>query len=443
MSDDIGRLLAGLSETSDAAALPPPGSVLGAYRLIDVLKTGGMSHIYTAEHTALSRRVALKILDPKLAAQPDLRERFFAEARAMSSLEHEHLVTVTDFVEGSGPYQFYVMELLRGETLRERIMRLRFVPLAQALAIMGQVADALAAVHEGDIVHCDLKPENIFLAERGGRRDFVKVLDFGIARIGTGGEPPTKRFNGTPAYMSPEQAARKPVDYRADIYAFGAVFYEMLAGRQPFATAPVGDLAIQHLSVQPAALLELPDLPHAIPEPLNALVMQCLAKAPEARPQSMQEVLFRIRLISHPHSRWRRLTLRLRSLSWRQARKRIQELRQHPRRLALAISILAAVTALVILAVTWGPTHTIAIAFESEPAGAQVLHAGSETALGITPFSTEIERSDDKVLFEFRKPGYRSAWRKVSPQQDQRVEATLGELKPKKREPGRPAKGRR
>ncbi|MBI3180123.1 MAG: serine/threonine protein kinase, partial [Deltaproteobacteria bacterium] len=315
MSDDLGPWMEGLADANAPAALPDPGTVLGTYKLIEVLRDGGMARIYTAEHTGLARRVALKMLAPQYAADAKMRQRFFSEARAVNRVEHEHLVSITDFVEDSGPYRYYIMELLKGETLRDRLTALRVLPMQRAVAIMGQVADALAAIHEAGIVHCDVKPDNVFLSERAGQRDFAKLLDFGVAKFEESGAAPISgEVLGTPAYMSPEQVASKDVDYRSDVYSFGVVLYELLTGKLPFAAASPDDLAVKQLSIAPPAPSKTALLPERIPEALDTLVLQCLARDVDARPQSMQEVLLRLRMISHPTGVWTAMASRLRDL---------------------------------------------------------------------------------------------------------------------------------
>jgi serine/threonine-protein kinase len=268
------------------------GRVLGQYRLLHVLGEGGMGTVYVAEHVKLGRRFALKLLKPEHAQNATSVRRFFDEARVVNQINHEHIVEVIDFVDGDEKY--IVMELLQGQTLRE-VMEQGTLPFARLLDVAEQVAQALAAVHAASVVHRDLKPDNIFLTERAGRRDFVKLLDFGVAKLG-GETNEAMAVNrtaagailGTPEYMAPEQLAGKAVDARADIYAFGIILFEMVCGKKPFVAESFGEIVIKHLTIpppDPAALARVP-----VPKELCALISQCLEKDPAARPASMKWV---------------------------------------------------------------------------------------------------------------------------------------------------------
>ena len=207
-----------------------PGTVIGSYKVLDEIGRGGMGVVYLAEDTRLGRMVALKSLPSALAMHPDLRQRLRREARAAATISHPS-VAVVYALEEMGDHLFIASEYVRGETLRDEIARGPIAP-ERARAIALAIADALAAAHEAGVIHRDLKPENVLIKPDGG----VKVVDFGIAQIEG---PEATRLTragsmlGTPAYMAPEQLLGESVDGRADIYAWGIVFSEMLTGRHP------------------------------------------------------------------------------------------------------------------------------------------------------------------------------------------------------------------
>jgi serine/threonine protein kinase len=280
-----------------------PGTILGSYELHEVIGRGGMGVVYRATHIRLGRKVAIKMLRPGLASNPNVVRRFFAEARAVNKIQHPNLVEITDFVEQDGSDNYYVMELLEGRTLAKVLdAQCGSLPLGRAVAIMMQLADVLRAVHAAGIVHRDVKPANIILVSRGGNDDFVKLVDFGCAKltnsdndaivtddvpIVTGTTNPGSVL-GTPDYMSPEQARGRPVDHRTDVYAFGVVLYELVTGRLPIIAPDFGELVVKLLTVTPQRPREVPGLPHEIPESLDKLIMNCLGKRTADRPDSLQ-----------------------------------------------------------------------------------------------------------------------------------------------------------
>jgi len=290
-----GTLLETEDRALDMSAELTPGTELGSYRIVKLLGEGGMGRVYVAEHMRLGRRVALKMLRQEFAVNPVAVSRFFAEARAVNRISHEHLVEITDFFEKPGGENFFIMELLKGEDLGKHLMRYGALPVARAVDIAHQTASVLAAVHAAHIVHRDLKPDNIFLVERASRPDFVKLLDFGVAKLGDLHEGIKLRTThagaviGTPEYMSPEQAGGLPVDHRTDIYALGVIMYEILTGRLPFEAKSFGEMVIKHMTVAPKPLGEH-ELKEELPAALETLVMALLEKDPDQRPQTMAEV---------------------------------------------------------------------------------------------------------------------------------------------------------
>jgi TolB-like protein/Flp pilus assembly protein TadD len=263
------------------------GSRLGPYELTALIGAGGMGEVYRARDTRLGRDVAIKVLPAEFAEDPERLKRFEREARATAALSHPNILAVHDVGTHEGvPY--LVEELLEGESLKERLAR-GALAVPEAVGIAAQIARGLAAAHEKHIVHRDLKPANVFL----GRDGQVKILDFGLAklvesaRLGeaetlthapTGATEPG-RVLGTVAYMAPEQARGMPVDQRADVFAFGVVLYEMLAGERPFRGATATDTVAAILKEGP------PPLPATVPPHLEAVTARCLAKEPEERYQ--------------------------------------------------------------------------------------------------------------------------------------------------------------
>jgi serine/threonine-protein kinase len=214
--------------------LPPGAVVAGRYRIVRRLGQGGMGIVFVAEHTALERQVALKVLAPDLARHETLVTRFVREARAASKIGHHHIVNVLDFGRTDEDAPFIVMELLAGLDLGRTLHRDGAFPLARAAGVTRQLCAAMGAAHAKGVVHRDLKPENVFLCDG----DVVKVLDFGLARFADA-QPLTQAgmVFGTPEYMAPEQARGERVDQRADVYAVGCILYEMLTGTVPYAGA--------------------------------------------------------------------------------------------------------------------------------------------------------------------------------------------------------------
>ena len=272
------------------------GEVVGSYKLLDRIGEGGMGAVYRAEHVVLGRAVAVKVLLPELSRSPEALERFFIEARTLAGLHHPGIVAVQDFGHLPDGRAFLVMEILEGEPLSERLLRVVRLPEGQAIALCRQAAGAVLAAHARGIVHRDLKPDNLFLVQDqdvpGGER--VKVLDFGIAKLGTGAGGVKTREGviiGTPRYMAPEQCRAQPVDHRADLYALGCVLFEMLAGRPPFVADDAVAVLTAHVLDTPPTLAAVGVTTSASCE---ALVHDLLAKSPDDRPASMEAVLERL-----------------------------------------------------------------------------------------------------------------------------------------------------
>ncbi len=290
----------GGSDTGDFDVLPrdrafEAGQVVGSYRIMEQLGAGGMGDVYLAEHVQLARKVALKRLQSVFTRDPVAVRRFFAEARLVNEIRHDNIVEITDFVS-DGTNKYFVMELLRGATLAHLMTKLGVVPIRRALAILVQLCGAVEAVHRAGIVHRDLKPDNVMLIERDGHTDYVKLLDFGIAKLR---DPQARTLAaktaagvvvGTPGYMSPEQLLGKSIDHRSDIYALGALMYEMVTGRRPFVGDTWADVLLQHATETPVPPSNLSKAGDGLPAVLEKLILQCLEKEPERRPQNAGQV---------------------------------------------------------------------------------------------------------------------------------------------------------
>jgi serine/threonine protein kinase len=263
------------------------GTILGSYRIISLIRSGSVGHVFLAEHTILKRRVALKMLRPELSENPKLVRRLFDEARAVNEIAHENIVNITDFVIGEDHPSFYVMELLEGSTLDQLLSERGRLEASLIVEIGTQLASALAAVHDHGIVHRDLKPANVFVVRK--RNGFmVKLLDFGVAKMisgnGQSGDTAVGSLMGTPNYMAPEATFGLRVDHRADIYSLGCVLYQMATGRVPFEAEDVAEVFELHRTREPTPPQELAK----IPERLAAIILLCLAKRPEKRPSSVR-----------------------------------------------------------------------------------------------------------------------------------------------------------
>jgi serine/threonine protein kinase/tetratricopeptide (TPR) repeat protein len=274
-----------------------PGTRIGPHEIVAPLGAGGMGEVYRARDSRLGREVAIKALSAEFARDPDRLARFEREARALAALNHPNIAAIYGFEEADG-VPHLILELVEGETLAERLRR-GPLSLAEALTVARQVAAAVEAAHERGIVHRDLKPGNVMLSTSG----LVKVLDFGLARHDEAGAPPSDlsmtptrtaqagqtvagTILGTAAYMSPEQARGRAVDRRSDVWSFGCVLYECLAGRAPFTGETASDLIARILEREP----DWGALPPAAPLRVKDILRRCLRKEADARPRDIRDV---------------------------------------------------------------------------------------------------------------------------------------------------------
>lgn len=448
-----------------------PGNVLGSYRIIELLAEGGMGRVYHAEHVRLGRSVALKVLNEEYAHKPQLIRRFFAEARAANSVEHENIVQITDFVEDTACGLFFlVMERLKGRDLLDLILSVGALPPLRAVNIARQIASALAAAHGAGIVHRDLKPENIFISERTGWKDFIKVLDFGVAKLLEDKifphygmslyETSPGSLVGTPAYMSPEQACSGEVDHRADIYSLGVIVYEMVTGKLPFEGSSFGELVVKHTVMAPPIPSQRSDLTYPIPVDLETLILRCLEKDPEQRPSSMETVSETLRSISkslakppdpaaspanpavvsekgplpEAHDEQPPVTGMQDELSEKSpplTPEREEDVPLPPPRPRIGFALLTAVGLIVVVGlVLWAAKDDaeteqevdtaepaipipaeLTLTIESQPAGAEVWDLTSGERLGVTPLVKTMGTDEGSRLIELRKEGFSAAQR--------------------------------
>ncbi len=363
--DDAERCFADGSALEEA---PDPwlGRVLlGRYRIEEKLGAGGMATVYRASHALVDRLVAIKILNENLTKDPKLRERFRREARNASAIQHPHVIDIHDYGETEQDVPFLVMELLEGEPLSARIARGALSP-PEAARIGLQIARGLARAHDLDVVHRDLKPDNVFLARCEEGEERAKILDFGIARsmhderLTRAGE-----LFGTPQYMAPERIADADAGPSADLYSLGVILYEMLAGAPPFRGEALTALLLAHLNQSPEPLSRHV---RGVPAELERLVMRLLAKKPEERPVDAHEV-----------------ARELERFAPAEARRALPELHLDPRRRKTSIAPTLPPTSLE----DWGKRLTI---FQQMVDRLQRQGSGQDLATRIAELQTLLER---------------------------------------------------
>ena len=270
------------------------GDTIGPYRILRQLGHGTTSRVFEVEHAHIGRRAALKIVHREGIAA-GIVDRLFTEARAVNLINHPHVVEISDILvpDAHRPDHALVMELLDGRSLADVIAAEGPLPPARFLPIVADICAGLAAVHRAGFVHRDLKPENVFLVDRGPNRDFVKLLDFGLVKAiggaGFGKATVEGMFMGSPAYAAPEQAAGKPVDFRADIYAVGVMLHELVTGQLPFQAEHIADLLMKQINAAPPRLpAEMLD--SDLGRALDAIIQACLIKDPCQRALSAAQL---------------------------------------------------------------------------------------------------------------------------------------------------------
>src|SRR5579883_942388 len=286
-----------LSAADPHAPDPLIGQTMGGkYKVVRLLGEGGMGAVYEGEQQlgTTKRKVAVKTLHPHLSRDPKIKARFEREVGTIAELEHPNTIQVYDFGSTPEGILYLVMEFLSGRSLADILEKDGPMPAERAEHILTQVCGSLEEAHGRGIVHRDLKPDNVVLLERAGKKDFVKVLDFGIAKRSREEDKNEQKLTqqgmvlGTPPYMSPEQFTGRPIDARSDIYSLGVMAYEMLTGKLPFKAETAWEWATQHMTQQPIPIESMAEGMRA-PEPMRRAITRALAKSPDDRFQTVRE----------------------------------------------------------------------------------------------------------------------------------------------------------
>jgi hypothetical protein len=430
----------------------------GKYRVHDLLGEGGMGSVYRGEHLLIGRKVAIKFLHESLQGNEEAVKRFYREGQAAASIGHRNVVDILDVGVSPEGEPYLVMEYLEGEGLAELIARRGSLDLGSAAGILEQILAALGAAHERGIVHRDLKPDNIFLERQRGQAPGIKLIDFGISKLGGGEGTQLTRDGsmlGTPAYMSPEQIRNsKDVDRRTDIYAAGAILYEMLTGAPPFAGEHYSEILSNVLTLPPRPPRELRA---DFPEEAWPLIERALAKEPAERFASVDEMLAALTQLVAPGERAVRLTHlgatmpagscaagdlgpapaaagdtvlaaeilgrvageRAGAPAWkRMARRVVAEPRLRLRALAVAGAGLVVVA---LLAALCSASDVVTIEVAGAPPGARFYW--DDSLVPANPF--QVDRGDALRSLRVEAEGYRPLRLSVQPRENQRIEARL------------------
>jgi serine/threonine-protein kinase len=456
--DDIDSLIRGIAaapaRSPEASSLV--GEKVGNYAITRLLGEGGMGAVYLGQHPLIGKQVAIKVLHDESAQNREAIARFFNEAKAVNDIHHENIVDIIDFghtrIKDGGQRAYILMELLEGESLRSRLQR-GMPPFADTVHIVEQAARALAACHKKAIIHRDIKPDNIFLTVRRDDRSFVKLLDFGIVKLGTKESPWKTRTGaliGTPLYMSPEQCAGKgQVDSRSDTYSLGLVMFEMLTGRLPFVSDNLYEIFHHHIC-------EAPPRPSAItpsvPPELEAIVLRCLEKDPTARFTSMDELEAALKSTQAQMASWPVAPVQATSIapsatvpSYRttlsESNGQVSQSlasalpRNKAYLIAVAAGILlagmsAATVALrsskpIAIATSQAPApqvrEEVEIRLDSVPSGAVLRRPDAREAIGKTPFHLKTHKGEAAFDVLFALDGWKSEIRSITPDRDQDV----------------------
>ncbi len=434
----------------------------GRYKVEAKLGEGGMGIVYAARHAIIDKRVAIKVLKHEAAEDETAGQRFTQEARSASKIGHANIVDITDFGATPDGSPYFVMEFLEGRTLGQLLAAGPLEP-ARAIRIAAQIARGLNAAHKKGIVHRDLKPDNVFLVERDGQQEFVKIVDFGIAKLQT--DPNAQRLTqagmvlGTPEYMSPEQATGKETDYRVDEYALGCILYEMTTGEVPFRGTTSSGTLTKHVFEQlvPPSRRR-PDL--RIPARLEAVVMKAMEKRPDDRYPSMIEMLEALDgaglELGTPSAGVRRVPRKSGAAAPTRPRRDGERAPTGSRRTGVKVAA-AAAAAMALAAGAFfvlgrgaapaappvvkatpvpsrpqptltpiaapAPPAEAVFTLRSNPAGASVYVRDEK--IGVTPFQYTCARGAEAVEFSFRLAGYKDLGRPLVPDGNHDVEVAL------------------
>ncbi len=445
-------------------------TISGRFEILSRIGAGGMGIVYRARQIGIDRTVAVKMLLRELAGDEKVVKRFKIEALAVSRLNHPNTIRIFDFGQAEDATLYFAMEFLEGSSLEEALRRDQTFSARRTMHVLKQIAASLVEAHEKGIVHRDLKPDNVYLTKVGDDPDFVKVLDFGVAKLreadkrqGTVTQAGT--IFGTPRYMAPEQCRSMAVDHRADLYALGVIAYEMLVGNAPFDAENPLAILIQHVQEQPMPLAEVrPDI--EVPEEVEALVMKCLEKSPEMRFHHASDLVAAINEVEAkllgrfervvyvqgprptpvPRSPLEAATVagvpvaatRRRKGAWVAAVLLVMfsglgislwatgilgPATDAP--LPVAAPVATAVSAVPPAAVPSRPS-TVSMRFSSDPDGAEVVQRGR--TLGNTPLTVDVPYGVAAETFTFRKGGYRDATVEAIPDRDGALSTSLKKM---------------
>ncbi len=396
------------------------GDVLGSYQLVRLIGEGSMGRVYLAQHTKLGRQVALKVLRTNQTRHRALVQRFFQEARTVNQINHEHIVEVFDFVEELTPdginLVYCVMELLAGTSL-SALLSIERLAVNRTVAMARQICSALGAAHQVGVIHRDIKPDNIFLTTRAGQADYVKVLDFGVAKVTvqpglkiTVSDTASGALVGTPTYMSPEQAAGLKVDPRADIYALGTLMYEMLTGHPPFQSTTFGQLAAEIITKDPPPIGSLSIAGEKVLPGLKAEIYRALEKDPQARHPTMEA--FSQALAPYELRNAGRASSTRRAAFLAGSVGLVAMFGVAVSRLGAGVPVAPPVLAIPERVPVEVPP-TVHLTVGSTPSGARVTRKDTGLELGVTPLGVVLPRDEAPLVLELSLAGHRPTERVV------------------------------
>jgi eukaryotic-like serine/threonine-protein kinase len=420
------------------------------YRILRVLGQGGMGRVYEAEHVNINKKLAIKVLRPEVVADPATVARFRQEARSASSIGHENIIEIEDFATLPDKSVYLAMELLQGQPLGVRMREPPPLSVLEAVKLMLPVCDALNAAHQKGIVHRDMKPDNIFLAHKGGRLT-PKILDFGIAKVSgeEGGVNLTQAgaIFGTPLYMSPEQAKGAPLDHRTDIYSVGVILYELLTGRVPFKADSQVQLLSAHITIPPPSFAEVaPD--RAIPPALEQVVLRAMSKSPADRQASMAELHEQLRVgAAQPTAAQPVIAVPASSAPRTTERPAAAAIPERKRNMVLPMILGAAVAGAVLFFALRKPSQSVTVApppvapvpiapppvtadddeviVTSAPPGAKILRDGA--LIATTPEAVKVGKGKTLSVV-VRKDGYIEQAVIIDPSKDRKMTITLEKI---------------